>query len=178
MNIYNNTDQIINPNMYIPTKVCSKCRTIKYITVFNKRKTTRDGYIYTCRNCINNRHKEYYDTIKNDINQPEIEYYHINKSKTCNTCNQIKCVTEFYKDKTKYDGYHSQCKNCHNNRQKEYYVTNKDKKATKGFEYRENNTEKIKEDKIKYYQNNKDKIKENKKKNKDKLIEHVRNIIN
>ena len=120
MNIYNNTDQPINPdtellnnnpsNVYIPTKICNACRTIKY-------------------------------------------------------------VTEFYKDKSKRDGYHSQCKNCHNNRQKEYYVTNKDKIATKGYEYRENNKEKLKEDKIKYYQNNKDKIKENKEKNKDKLIE-------
>ena len=38
MNIYNNTDQTINANMDIPTKVCSKCRTIKYVTEFTNVK--------------------------------------------------------------------------------------------------------------------------------------------
>ena len=37
-NINNNTDQTLNPNMYIPTKVCSKCRTIKQLTEFYKNK--------------------------------------------------------------------------------------------------------------------------------------------
>ena len=36
MNIYNNTEQTINFNMYIPTKVCNKCRTIKELIKFNK----------------------------------------------------------------------------------------------------------------------------------------------
>ena len=36
MNIYNNTEQTINPNMYIPTKVCKTCRTIKQLTEFYK----------------------------------------------------------------------------------------------------------------------------------------------
>ena len=53
INIYNNNEQTINPNtellnnqsnVYIPTKVCSTCRTIKYITEFSKRKVNRDGY--------------------------------------------------------------------------------------------------------------------------------------
>ena len=58
MNIYNNTDQTINPNKYIPTKVCSICRTIKYITEFHKRKTAHDGYQNQCKNCLNNRKKK------------------------------------------------------------------------------------------------------------------------
>ena len=38
LNIYNNTDQTINPNMYIPTKVCKTCRTIKQLIEFYKHK--------------------------------------------------------------------------------------------------------------------------------------------
>ena len=34
--IYNNTDQTINTNMYIPTKVCNTCRIIKQLTEFYK----------------------------------------------------------------------------------------------------------------------------------------------
>ena len=51
INIYNNTDQTIkrntelldnNPlNVYIPTKVCNICRTIKYVTEFNKDKLNK-----------------------------------------------------------------------------------------------------------------------------------------
>ena len=69
INIYNNTEQIINQNpelldnnssnVHIPIKVCSKCNTSKYITEFNKRKEAPDGYRGQCKNCQNNRLKEY-----------------------------------------------------------------------------------------------------------------------
>ena len=112
ININNNTDKTINSNsnpellnnqsnVYIPTKVCNACRTIKNITEFNKRKGGRDGYQSRCKNCIDNRKNEYFDALKDEINQHEKVYYDINKNKTCNKCYQIKCVTEFYKDKSK-----------------------------------------------------------------------------
>ena len=41
-------------------------------------------------------------------------------TKACNTC-QIKQLTEFYKCKSKHDGYQTQCKICINNIRKEYY---------------------------------------------------------
>ena len=37
ININNNTDQTINLNMYIPTKVCKPCRTIKQLTELYKK---------------------------------------------------------------------------------------------------------------------------------------------
>ena len=43
MNIYNNTDQTINLNMYIPTKVCKTCRIIKQLTEFHTNKNSSDG---------------------------------------------------------------------------------------------------------------------------------------
>ena len=33
-------------------------------------------------------------------------------TKVCNTCRTIKQLTEFYEDKSKHDGYQTQCKNC------------------------------------------------------------------
>ena len=43
-------------------------------------------------------------------------------TKACNKCHQIKQLTKFVKDKRKYDNYRNQCKNCHNNYEKEYHA--------------------------------------------------------
>ena len=63
INNYNNTDQTINPNMYIPTKVCKTCRTIKKLIEFYKRKDFNNGYHIKCKNCGINEKQEYYDSI-------------------------------------------------------------------------------------------------------------------
>ena len=91
INIYYNTDQTINPNMYIPPKVCKTCRTIQFVTEFYKDKTRKDKYKSICKDCDNSR-KKYYTTIKNEINQDEKEYYTINKDKACSQCNQVKIL--------------------------------------------------------------------------------------
>ena len=39
-------------------------------------------------------------------------------TKVCYTCRTIKQLTEFYKDKSKYDGYQTRCKNCKKNKRK------------------------------------------------------------
>ena len=67
MSIYNNTDQTINPNTYIPTKVCSKCRTIKQLTKFFKDNKSNDGYKNQCKNCRRNYKKEYSEENKDKI---------------------------------------------------------------------------------------------------------------
>ena len=38
--------------------------------------------------------------------------------KVCKSCRTIKQLTEFYKDKSKHDGYRTQCKTCSNTRKK------------------------------------------------------------
>lgn len=50
-------------------------------------------------------------------------YLHTSQSKVCSKCNQELELSEFYKDKDKYDGYKTICKTCY----AEYY----DKKLTK-----------------------------------------------
>ena len=58
-----------------------------------------------CKTCIKNQKEEHYELIKNEITKHDI-----NKNKICNKCNQIKCVTEVFKDKTKYNRYRTICK--------------------------------------------------------------------
>ena len=43
-------------------------------------------------------------------------------TKACNKCRTIKQLTEFYKNKTKHDGYQSQCKICENKAKKNIII--------------------------------------------------------
>ena len=54
------------------TKVCSKCKEEKSISLFNKRTSSKDGYSSYCKNCNKQSLKEHYYNNK--------EYYY-NKSK-------------------------------------------------------------------------------------------------
>ena len=49
----------------------------------------------------------------------------MNNMKTCSKCSEVKETSEFYKDITHGDGFSSHCKQCFDNRKKEYYHNNK-----------------------------------------------------
>ena len=125
INIYNNTEQTINPNVellynqpnvYIPTKVCNTYRTIKYVTEFYKDKNNHDGFQFQCKNCRSNIHKEYYNGNKEN----KKEYYQRNKDKI------IEQNKEFYK----------QNRNKISEQKKEYYKKNKDKINNRERDYK------------------------------------------
>ena len=61
------------------------------------------------------------------------------QEKTCTFCNETKLISEFYKDKTRNDGYDSKCKLC----KKEYYNNNKDHILDYHHEYNRQNSETI-----------------------------------
>ncbi len=115
--------------------------------------------------------------------------------KKCSKCEEVKSFEEFYRDKSRKNGFRFQCKSCvkaygeankdrikarskayHeankdkvNTKKKAYYEANKDRKKA----YREANKEKIKDKKKAYYEANKNKIKAKNKTyyeaNKDKI---------
>ena len=69
INIYNNINKIINPNMYIPTKACNRCYIIKKLTEFSKNKKCHDCYRNQCKHSANNLRKEYVkENIKKILN--------------------------------------------------------------------------------------------------------------
>ena len=91
MNIYNNPYQTITRNtkllennsqtVYIPTKICKTCRTIKYVTEFYKDKSRFVGYAYRCKFCQNNSKKEYVKQNKDKVADTLKQYYEQNKDK-------------------------------------------------------------------------------------------------
>ena len=80
--------------------------------------------------------------------------------KQCCTCKEQKSISEFHKDKTKKDGYRSDCKKCVLKRQKQYSDSNRDKIRKKAQEWYENNKEKVSERSRGYRENNKEILKE------------------
>ena len=70
--------------------------------------------------------------------------------KICNKCNEEKEISDFYKDKTKKDGYMKSCKSC----KKDYGSINKDEILNKKKIYYSNNIEHIKEYRDRYQEDN------------------------
>ena len=56
-------------------KICSKCRVMKPISAFNKRKDSCDGLTFQCRQCYSDYSKKYYQNHKMSKKQ----YYKMNK---------------------------------------------------------------------------------------------------
>ena len=100
-------------------------------------------------------------------------------TKVCKSCRIIKQLTEFYKEKSKHDGYQTQCKNCKKTRDKEYYDENKDDILKNKQEYYKQNKDDIFKHQQEYYKQNKDEIlkyrHEYYKQNKDEILEYRKN---
>ena len=93
------------------------------------------------------------------------------KELECGICHEIKTNDCFNKDKSKKDGVNTKCKQCENERSRQWhennpdydcqrYKNNKNKINEKRRQYYENNKEKICEKQRQYNKNNKDKINE------------------
>ena len=76
--------------------------------------------------------------------------------KICNKCGIKKDKNEFYKDKTKKDGFSNTCKVCSRAYNKTYYEKNKEDIKKRTTIYRETNKDKFIEYNKKYYENNKE----------------------
>lgn len=115
------------------TKVCSKCRETKLITLFSKNCRTKDGYNFQCKSCISIRNKKRYErdkdlllergrhrqrlaTERNRLKAPaDIEF------KKCTWCDCIKSIGSFNRNRTSKDGYESGCRVCRNAYRREKY---------------------------------------------------------
>ena len=50
-------------------KNCTKCKTIKVISEFNKDKKTKDGYNYSCRECCKNQFIKIYNNVRKNLSE-------------------------------------------------------------------------------------------------------------
>lgn len=100
------------------------------------------------------------------------------KNKKCYKCSTIKPIEEFSKNKSKYDGFSSECKCCAKIISKNWRLNNKDKKAKSDKRWQDNNKEKCDKKKRDWYENNKDLTIDRATKWNKKNKEHRRKYIN
>ena len=78
--------------------------------------------------------------------------------KTCTTCKETKELSLFYRNRTKADGLHGQCKDCMNKRGRKHYRENPKEYKEYREKHKERKREYDKKYKVGYRKNNKGKI--------------------
>ena len=71
------------------TKKCDKCKQIKSINEFYKKKTSKDGFQYWCKSCLKEYKRSKY------IPHPTIKEILPEGFKRCSKCKQIKSINKF-----------------------------------------------------------------------------------
>ena len=84
------------------TKLCTKCKEVKNVSEFHSNRSTKDGYHGWCKKCSNEIRR----------GQPKKQYPRSTEPKTCPTCSETKSPGNFWRDKCKLDGLHTECKEC------------------------------------------------------------------
>jgi len=137
----------------IKFKRCSKCGEIKSITEFHKNKSYKDGLCFSCKKCILEYHKKYYQEHKKE----KREYYkkycqeHRKEQKKFKMIVCDSCKKGFVK---KYNCQKYCCQECA-----------KKARLKKQYQFRQTKNGKftLKIHAKKYYENHKEKIKEHQK---------------
>jgi 5-methylcytosine-specific restriction endonuclease McrA len=62
--------------------------------------------------------------------------------KACRQCSAVKDLSEFHKDKTRYDGHRAMCKVCVGAYMKSHHIANRDKNVLRAVQWVENNRDK------------------------------------
>lgn len=87
-------------------KRCNKCFEYREISEYQRDKRNSDGLQGICSPCKN------LDKQKRRIEREAKSDYIIKTEKTCNKCNTLKKIDEFFTDKAMADGKGSICKEC------------------------------------------------------------------
>jgi len=136
-------------------KECNKCKVYKPYSEFNKSVASKDGYVYSCKEC----RKEYYKQNREKMIEREREYYKQNKER----------IAQRHKE------YYQRNKDKIAEKDRIYRENNKDKIAEYKKRWRRDNKEKNTQRHKEYYQQNKERItqrhKEYYQQNKQKTIE-------
>lgn len=127
------------------TKRCSKCKEIKSVSEFYKRKISRDGLQPICKTCRLKEEKEYYQTEKGKVvNRKANKKYQKTKKGRKTNC---KAVARYFKTKK---GKATQ---------KRFYESEKYKAGQKRYRHREKGKANIKRWSRRYYNQYPERIK-------------------
>lgn len=107
--------------MMSETKVCNKCGIEKLLSSFTKRKASKDGYHYTCKQCTRKTNRDILNNyVRLNTDSKLLEYRLLNPYKRCNECGKIKPIDQFIINRQHKDGYNSKCRDCIHNQYKNF----------------------------------------------------------
>ncbi|MBW2143413.1 MAG: hypothetical protein JRG75_03325 [Deltaproteobacteria bacterium] len=86
-------------------KKCSKCGKLKRESEFPKDRTRKDGLHQRCKACKNAYSRQHYKTMQDAPGSGP-------GMKSCSSCEKLKPMSEFSRDRTKKDGLYHLCKVC------------------------------------------------------------------
>ena len=109
-----------------------------------------------CRVCQKIANKKYSEKIEKERLSHFSEDKQAKIVKVCSKCGLEKNLTDFYKDKSKIDGFRTVCKICSDKQKKAYIENNRAIIFERRKKFREKNKEKLNENQKKYYEENKD----------------------
>ena len=94
-------------------KRCSKCKKLKNETKFDKRRYTKDGLLYCCKDCRRERNRKYCGYLRKYLRDDERRRVVGGvKQKRCSKCRKWKAESDFYKKRRHKDGLMVWCKSC------------------------------------------------------------------
>jgi len=152
-------------NEIIPqlTKICTKCKIEKELSLFPNRKDSKDGKRNDCINCRNIYNTTHYKANTEKILQYQKQYREDNNEK-------IKIYAKKYREDNREKineqsrEYYKNNAEKANRQSREYYAKNRIERNNQSRKYYKNNIENIKQLKKIYYKKNHDKITKYKKK--------------
>lgn len=132
-------------------KQCMKCKEVKPLSEFSKRKTSKDGRRGECKKCTNKYNREYSKEYrKTDKYKERVKKYYKTKAR--------KESVRKYKQSEKGKASAKRCRESET--RKKYLEANKERIREWNKQYEENNKERRKEYKKEYREDNKEKIRE------------------
>src|SRR5688572_13889762 len=104
------------------SKECTKCIMEKRLNEFPKDKRNKSGYCSICKTCKNIKTKELRQKYS------RLDTREMKEKKVCSCCKKEKNIIEYVKNRSRKDGFYSECKEC---KRKHY---NAYKKARKQYD--------------------------------------------
>ena len=98
------SNKISRNSLLLSEKPCKVCKEIKSLDNFFDAKEHVDGKENTCKPCVKERQRKYVEEKRKTTEIP--------KEKVCTSCKEMLSLDKYYKDKVKFDGVGTKCKNC------------------------------------------------------------------
>lgn len=105
-------------------KTCVKCKRELSIGVFNKKQGNKDGLDNRCRECKSQQYKE---SIRKNLDRRNRGDTPKKQVKNCTSCRRILPVAKFGGNVVRPDGLSIYCKECLNQRNRDYRRKNRDR---------------------------------------------------